>query len=77
MANLDRALEGREAPRVREILTELQRTEDRPGDFQEKMRAARTLAAALAENTSEAGYAALRKSCADCHRTWRNGPKEK
>ncbi len=74
MVALDAALEV-DALRAREILAELQRTEDfaaRPADYRAWMKASEDAAAALPE-----GVERLRKSCVDCHKAYRNTPKER
>lgn len=74
-----------EALRAREILTEILRTDDfktRPADFRAWMEAARTAAADLENQlrmksgSGEKSFAALRRTCADCHKPYRNTPKK-
>lgn len=74
-----------EALRAREILTEIQRTEDckgRPADFQDWIETGRRAAAELERRLREpsgepkAAFEALRKTCADCHKPYRNAPKK-
>lgn len=72
-----------EALRAREILTEIVRTDDfkaRPADFQSRMeashRAAGELESRLREGRSaDAAFESLKKTCADCHKPYRNTPR--
>jgi protein tyrosine phosphatase (PTP) superfamily phosphohydrolase (DUF442 family)/cytochrome c556 len=76
-----------EALRAREIVTEILRTDEhkaRPADYQGWMKASldaatelETLLRAKAPFASlDATYAKLQKSCADCHKPYRNTPKK-
>jgi hypothetical protein len=75
-----------EALRTREILAEILRTDDlraRPADFRSWMEAARISAAELEARLREGSGAEsiqkahekLRRSCADCHKPYRNAPR--
>jgi len=74
-----------EALRIREILAELLRTEEirsRPAEFRELLERSRAsaerLEAALrGPEPADPVFAALKKSCADCHRPYRNTPPGK
>ncbi|HLY11086.1 MAG TPA: hypothetical protein VKW04_17420 [Planctomycetota bacterium] len=69
-----------EALRVREILAEIMRTEEfrsRPEDFRRKMEASRAVSERLetllrAGDPAAPAFAALKESCADCHKPYRN-----
>lgn len=73
-----------EALRVREILTEIMRTDDfkaRPADFkawmEESHGAARELETRLRWSKSgDETFGALKKTCSDCHKPYRNTPKK-
>lgn len=74
-----------EALRLREIFTEILRTEDlkaRPDEFRRFLEASRTAAERLEAvlrrgEPAEAAFAALKQSCADCHKPYRNSPSRK
>jgi protein tyrosine phosphatase (PTP) superfamily phosphohydrolase (DUF442 family) len=95
MVALDEALENlerrhpdlsppHEALRMREILTEILRTDDfkaRPADFQARMEASREAAAELESRlrgggNADAAFEGLRQSCANCHKPYRNAPRK-
>ncbi len=69
-----------EALRTREILTEILRTADcrsRPEDFRGWMEVARSAAEQVesrlrAAESPDSAFAALKKSCSDCHKPYRN-----
>jgi len=69
-----------EALRVREILAEILRTEDcraRSGDFRSWMEGARSAAERLesrlrAGEPADLAFAALKQTCTDCHKSFRN-----
>jgi protein tyrosine phosphatase (PTP) superfamily phosphohydrolase (DUF442 family) len=69
-----------EALRVREILSEILRTDDcktRSDEFRAMMEAAREVSARLesrlwAAEQADQEFAALKKSCTDCHKPYRN-----
>ena len=73
-----------EALKCREICVELLRTEGfraRPDEFRALMEASRAaserLEALLRSGApADAGFEALKKTCADCHRSYRNRPKQ-
>ncbi|HUR38568.1 MAG TPA: cytochrome c, partial [Planctomycetota bacterium] len=66
--------------RTREILTELLRTDDcrsRPDEFRRWIYAARSAAERLEAqlrkgDSPDQAFAALKQSCADCHKSYRN-----
>jgi hypothetical protein len=74
-----------EALRIREIFVEILRTENvrsRPVEFRALLEGARAaserLEAALrAAEPAEPVFAALKKSCSECHRVYRNAPPRK
>jgi len=74
-----------EALKLREIFTEIQRTDDaqaRPEEFRRMMEAARAAAEQLEGllrkgDPADPALAALRQICADCHRPYRNAPTRK
>jgi len=74
-----------EALRIREILTEVLRTDDcraRPEDFRRWMDGARSAAERLestlrAAEPPEPAFAALMRTCADCHKSYRNVRSQK
>jgi protein tyrosine phosphatase (PTP) superfamily phosphohydrolase (DUF442 family) len=69
-----------EALRLREIFTEILRTEDcraRPDEFRRMMEAARAASERLEKGLrngepADPAWTALRQSCADCHKPYRN-----
>lgn len=76
-----------EALRAREILVEILRTDGfagRPADYKAFMKASRDAAALLeallradpSAAALESAHAALRKTCADCHASYRNAPRK-
>lgn len=74
-----------EALRAREILSEILRTDElqgRPRDFQDWMKGARAAAAELESHlrtgsvSATKSFDALRRSCADCHKPYRNAPRK-
>lgn len=76
-----------EALRAREILTEILRTEEfaaRPADYRSRMKESLEAAAELEtqlrggtpKEARDAAYARFQKSCADCHKPYRNAPKK-
>jgi hypothetical protein len=73
-----------EALRAREILTEIMRTDDfksRPADFKGLMEASHRAALEVesrlrGSGDPQAAFDALRKSCSDCHKPYRNTPRQ-
>jgi len=73
-----------EALRAREILTEIMRTDDfksRPADFKGLMEASHRAALEVesrlrGSGDPQAAFDALRKSCSDCHKPYRNTPRK-
>jgi protein tyrosine phosphatase (PTP) superfamily phosphohydrolase (DUF442 family) len=74
-----------EALKLREIFTEIQRTDDykpRPEEFRRMMEAARAAAERLEDllrkgEAANPSFAALKQTCADCHKPYRNAPTRK
>jgi hypothetical protein len=69
-----------EALKLREIFTEIQRTDDwkaRPEEFRRMMEAARAAAERLEDllrkkEAANPAFAVLKQTCADCHKPYRN-----
>lgn len=74
-----------EALRLREIFTEIMRTDDfkaRPAEYRALMEMSRSASERLegflrSGGSADPAFLALKQSCVDCHRNWRNSPPRK